>query len=201
MTSKTTKGVYTVVLAAGAASRFGSSKQLAELDGIALVKRATQIATKTCDSRNLLIVGHDWYAVYRACDPPPGFLIVNDQHETGIGSSISLAVRSIRHVARAIVILLADQPLITPAHVAALIDCWSGDDKEIVATAYADTMGAPALFPIDCFGDLAALAADNGAQALLSDTRFRVQTIRFEDAAVDIDTMEDLIKLRRSARN
>jgi len=201
VTSKTTKGVYTVVLAAGAASRFGSSKQLAELDGIALVKRATQIATKTCASRNLLIVGHDWYAVYRACDPPPGFLIVNDQHETGIGSSISLAVRSIRHVARAIVILLADQPLITPAHVAALIDCWSGDDKEIVATAYADTMGAPALFPIDCFGDLAALAADNGAQALLSDTRYRVQTIQFEDAAVDIDTMEDLIKLRRSARN
>ncbi len=201
MTTKTTKGVYTVVLAAGAASRFGSSKQLAELDGIALVNRATQIATKSCDSRNLLVVGHHWHAVYSACDPLPGFLIVNDQHETGIGSSISLAVRSIRHIARAIVILLADQPLITPAHVAALIDYWSGDDKEIVATAYADTMGAPALFPTGCFGDLAALAADNGAQTLLGDTRFRVQTIQFEDAAVDIDTMEDLIKLRRSARN
>ncbi len=199
--SKTSNGVYTVVLAAGAASRFGSSKQLAELDGIALARRATQIATKSCDSRSVLIVGHDWHAVYRACDPLPGFLVVNDQHETGIGSSISLAVRSIRHVARAIVILLADQPLITTAHVTELIGSWSGGDKDIVATAYADSMGAPALFPIDCFGDLAALAADNGAQALLSDSRFRVQTIRFEDAAVDIDTTEDLIRLRRSARS
>ena len=201
MTRSTNNGIYTIVLAAGAALRFGSSKQLAELDGIALVRRATQIAIESCGSRNVLVAGHDWNAVFGACDPPPGFLIVNDQHEKGIGSSISLAVRSIRHVARAIVILLADQPLITSAHIAALIDGWSGDNREIVATAYADTLGAPALFPMDCFGDLAAMAADNGAQALFNDKRFLVQSVRFEDAAVDIDTKKDLSSLQRSARS
>ena len=201
MMSKTSNGVYTVVLAAGTASRFGSSKQLAELDGIALVKRVVQTAKESCDSRSVLIVGHDWNAVYNVCKPLPGFLIVNDQHKTGIGSSISLAVRSIRHVARAVIILLADQPLITPEHIAALIDGWSGDQNEIVATAYADALGAPALFPSDCFDELVALAADNGAQALLGDTRFHVQPIPFEDAAIDIDTPEDLISLSRSARS
>lgn len=201
MTRSTNNGIYTIVLAAGAASRFGSSKQLAKLDGTSLVTRATKIAIESCDSRSVLVVGHDWHAVLGACDPRPGFLIVNDQHEKGIGSSISLAVRSIRHVARAIVILLADQPLITSAHIAALIEAWSSDDNEIVATAYAGTLGAPALFPMDCFDDLAAMTADNGAQALFNDRRFLVQSVRFEDAAVDIDTKEDLSSLQRSARS
>ena len=201
MTRSTNNDIYTIVLAAGAASRFGSSKQLAELDGIALVRRATQIARESCGSRSVLVAGHDWHAVFGACDPPPGFLIVNHQHEKGIGSSISLAVRSIRHVARAIVILLADQPLITSAHIAELIDAWSGDNSEIVATAYAGTLGAPALFPMDCFGDLATMAADNGAQALFNDKRFLVQSVRLEDAAVDIDTKEDLSSLQRSVRS
>jgi CTP:molybdopterin cytidylyltransferase MocA len=201
VTRSTNNGIYTIVLAAGTASRFGSSKQLAELDGIALVRRATQIAKESCGSRSVLVAGHDWHAVFGACDRSPGFLIVNDQHEKGIGSSISLAVRSIRHVARAIVILLADQPLITSAHIAALIDGWSGDNSEIVATAYAGTLGAPALFPMDCFGDLAAMAADNGAQALFNDKRFLVQSVRFEDAAVDIDTKEDLSSLQRSVHS
>jgi len=201
VTRATINDIYTVVLAAGAASRFGSSKQLAELDGIALVGLATRIARESCDSRSVLVVGHDWRAVFGACDRPPDFLIVNDHHEMGIGSSISLAVRSIRHAAKAIVILLADQPLITPAHIAALIESWSGDSNEIVATAYADTLGAPALFPSECFDDLAALAADTGAQALLGDSRFRVAAIPFEDAAIDIDTPEDLTSLSRNARS
>ena len=201
MTRSSNNGIYTIVLAAGTASRFGSSKQLAKLDGVSLVTRATRIATESCDSRSVLVAGHDWYAVHRACDPRPGFLIVNDQHEKGIGSSISLAVRSVRHVAKAIVILLADQPLITSAHIAALIKGWSGDDNEIVATAYASTLGAPALFPMDCFYDLAAMTADNGAQALFDDRRFLVQSVLFEDAAVDIDTKEDLSNLQHSARS
>lgn len=201
MTRSSNSGIYTIVLAAGAASRFGSSKQLAKLDGISLVTRATRIATESCDSRSVLVAGHDWFAVHRACDPRPGFLIVNDQHEKGIGSSISLAVRSVRHVAKAIVILLADQPLITSAHIVALIKGWSGDDNEIVATAYANTLGAPALFPMDCFDDLAVMTADNGAQALFDDRRFLVQSVLFEDAAVDIDTKEDLSSLQHSARS
>ncbi len=201
MTRSSNSGIYTIVLAAGAASRFGSIKQLAKLDGISLVTRATQIATESCDSRSVLVAGHDWYAVHRACDPWHGFLIVNDQYEKGIGSSISLAVRSVRHVAKAIVILLADQPLITSAHIAALIKGWSGDDNEIVATAYANTLGAPALFPMDCFDDLAAMNTDNGAQALFDDRRFLVKSVLFEDAAIDIDTKEDLSSLQHSARS
>ncbi len=201
MTNESNNSVYAIVLAAGSASRFGSTKQLVELDSISLARRATTLAAGSCDSRSVLVVGHDWHAVLEACAPLQGFLIVNDRHEDGIGRSIALAVRSIRHAAKAVLVLLADQPLITAAHVAALIAQWSGDDQEIVATSYAGTKGAPALFPAATFDHLAALHGDQGARSLLDDPQFFVREIVFEDAAIDIDTEEDLTRISRNARN
>ena len=189
------------MLAAGSAVRFGSTKQLAELDNISLARRATTLAANCCESRSILVLGHDWNAVLDACSPLRGFLIINDKHEDGIGTSLALAIQSIRHVARAVLVLLADQPLITSAHVAALIDEWSGDEHEIVATSYADTTGVPALFPAACFDKLAALNGDQGARALLDDSQFNVRKIEFEDAAIDIDTTADLARISRNARN
>jgi len=98
-------------------------------------------------------------------------------------------------------VVLADQPLITTAHLDALRTSWSGATDEIVATAFDDVLGPPALFPSGCFDELAALQGDAGARQLLQDPRFTVQRIAFADAAIDIDAPEDLNRLQRSARS
>ena len=195
MTDATSNRVFAVVLAAGSASRFGSTKQLAEFKNVALVRLATETAFAACADNTALVVGHDWQAVVAACEPIRGFLLVNDQHRAGVGSSISLAVRTLQHAARACIVLLADQPLITVDHVRSLIETWSGADNEIVATAYAGTLGPPVLFPRACYGDLTALAGDSGGRHLFDDDRFTVRQVAFEAAAVDIDTREDIKKL------
>lgn len=195
MTDATTNNVFAVVLAAGSATRFGSTKQLAESDGVALVAKAMRLANDACGHNNALVVGHDWQEVSRACAPLRGFLMVNERHPDGIGTSISQAVRSLQHMARAIIVLLADQPLITAEHVRSLQQAWSGAADEIVATAFADTLGPPVLFPRACFDDLAALEGDRGARQLLKDDRFSVKRVVFEAAAIDIDTPEDLHRL------
>lgn len=201
MTNVSKKSVYAVVLAAGSSSRFGSPKQLAELDGIALVRHTTDVARSCCSSQSVLVAGHEWPAIIETCAPFPGFLIINDSYEDGVASSITTAIRALRHTAAAVIILLADQPLITSEHVTALISAWTGDEQEIVATAYAGTSGAPALFARGCFDSLAALTGDQGARSLLQDARFTVRNIVFEDAAFDVDTAADLAKLERSVRN
>jgi len=195
MTSQRTNKVFAVVLAAGSASRFGSSKQLAKLDGVALVQRAFSVATQACANNTVLVVGHDWQAVSEACNQAPGLLVVNDHYADGLGSSIAQAVRSIRHEAAAIIILLADQVLVTGEHLAALLQTWSGDDDEIVATEFAGASGPPVLFPRACFDDLAVLEGDAGGRHLLSDPRFQVKSLPFEAAAIDIDTPDDLQNL------
>ena len=192
---KDKQDIYAVVLAAGLAERFGSTKQLAEFKGSTLVRRAVDLAAEACGNRYVLVVGHDWRAVSDACMPLTGFIVYNDSYADGIGSSIARATSAIGHVARAIVVLLADQPLISATHLHELCDAWTGAGNEIVATDYAGTLGVPALFGNSCFDDLAALAGDTGARRLLTSGKYRVHGIPFEPAAVDIDTPADLEKL------
>ena len=190
-----TSDIVALVLAAGSARRFGSSKQLAEFDGMPLARRALEVAADVFGDRTMLVVGHDWQAVTQSCSPLPGFLLMNDCHERGLGSSIACATRSVRHAAQAVIVILADQPLVTAEHLRNLRDNWSGADNEIVATGFGDTAGAPVLFPRSCFDDLAVLQGDKGGQHLLSDERFTVRKIVFEPASVDIDTRAALDRL------
>ena len=195
MHSPQTSNIIALVLAAGSATRFGASKQLAELDGMPLARHALEVAANVFGDRTALVVGHDWQAVAQSCSPLPGFLIMNDLYRRGLGSSIACATRSVRHAAQAIVVMLADQPLVSAEHLRNLRDNWSGTDNEIVATAFGDTAGAPVLFPSGCFDDLAVLQGDTGGQHLLSDERFTVRKIVFEPASVDIDTPAALDRL------
>jgi len=193
--------VFAVVLAAGTATRFGTTKQVASYRNKPLVQRAAQVASSACNDRAVLVLGHDWRAVYEVCRPFPGGFVLNTDYARGIGTSIAAGVSAIRHTAGAVLIVLADQPLITTKHLRALQSAWGGRDMEIVASAYADTVGVPALFAAGCFDHLCSLDGDRGAQSLLNDSRFSLQTVEFHEAAVDIDTPGDLLKIANSARN
>jgi len=187
--------VFAIVLAAGSATRFGATKQLAEIDGKTLVERAVGIANDVCQDRCVLVVGHNHQAVSAACRLAPGFMVVNEDYAAGLGTSLALAVKSIRHIASAVIVLLADQPRVTAQHVRALADSWSGSDNEIVATSFADTQGPPVLFPAACFDELAALTGDKGGRHLFDDDRFQLSTVTFEPASIDIDTPGDLTQI------
>ena len=191
-----TASIHAIVLAAGASRRFGSTKQLADVDGTPLARRAVDTAGEVFGDRVTLVLGHDWQAVFEACSPLRGFVVINDQHAGGLGTSIARGVCAVRHAADAIVVLLADQPLIPAAQLGALCTAWSGAADEIVATGYAGTAGPPALFAAAAFDALAALRGDQGARQLLTDERFTLRTVTCEAAAVDIDRPEDLQRLR-----
>jgi molybdenum cofactor cytidylyltransferase len=184
--------VYALVLAAGSASRFGSTKQTARYDGIPLVRHAIAVANKACGDRTVLVTGHDRDAVAGVCEPLRGREIINEHYADGLGTSIACGVRAVRDAASAVLILLADQPLVTEEHVQALIDAWSGAENEIVATSFSGTQGPPTLFASGCFDELCALTGDTGGKQLLEDRRFRLRTIEFEPAGVDIDEPEDI---------
>ncbi len=194
------KQVYALLLAAGQSTRFGSTKQV-EVVGESPLARLAVEAASACGQRTVLILGHDWQKVRDACDPFDGFIVHNDGYAAGMASSIVAGARAVAHVADGIVVLLADQPLVTAQHVRSLIDTWSGAADEIVATSFAGAAGPPVLFPRDCFPDLLQLQGDTGGKHLLEDPRFRVTTITFEAAAVDVDTPDDIRRVSRNARS
>jgi len=192
--------VFAVVLAAGASNRFGSTKQLQTFDGISLVGRAANLASSVCGNNTILVTGHDSTTVARSAGEAARFVIVNDHYTDGMSSSIAAAASALAHTAGGILFILADQPLIGAEHLQAMLDAWSGSEKEIIATAIADTSGPPVLFPRGTFPELMRLTGDQGARSVLQDPRFTVSTIQFENAAVDIDTPRDLADLSERVR-
>ena len=196
-----TPSIFAAVLAAGRSSRFGSTKQLADIDGSPMVRRAVRTATRVCGAHALLVTGHDRTAVALACAGLPGFVTVNEDYQRGLGSSIAHAVRVLPSQSSAILVMLADQPLIGEGHLQAIVAGWSGANDEIVATSYAGTRGTPVLFPRACFAELATLDGDRGARHLIEDDRYKVSVIGCEGAALDVDTPADLTQISRSARS
>ncbi len=187
--------IFAAIMAAGRSTRFGSTKQVAEVGGAPLVRRATAAAQRVCGEKVLTVIGHDMARVLAVLGDDSGFVVVNDDYKTGLASSIVRAVNACRSDAAALLVLMADQALVSAEHLQDLLGQWSGSDDEIVATAYAGTAGPPVLFARGVFADLLALHGDTGAHALFDDERFVLKTVSFEPAATDIDTPADLAAL------
>ena len=193
--------IFAIVLAAGRAERFGRTKQLERIDDEPLVRRALRIAREACGDRVVLVVGHDSAAVIAAAGDECRFVVVNENYLDGIGDSIACALRAVGHAADAALVVLADQALVSSNHLSSLIAAWSGKDDDIVATAFAGVQGPPILFGKGAFADLQGLSGDKGAKSILVDDQYEVTTVWSDDASVDIDTSDDLDRVRRSVRS
>ena len=187
--------LFAIVLAAGSGSRFGGPKQLAIYDGMPLAVRAVRIAEAVCGPRSLLVAGHEWRAVVDACRPLQGFFINNTAYRGGMGGSIACGVKAVREAADAVLLMLADQPLVTVDHLRQLIAA-RGDSSDCIAvTSFAGTEGPPVIFPRSCFADLGELQGDQGARVVLEGAGGRTRRVGFEPAAVDVDAPADLKSL------
>ena len=200
MPTQQQQNIFAVVLAAGRSRRFGATKMLQMHRGETMVCRAGRLAREIAGDNSLLVVGHDAQNVIDATNRQLQFLVVNSRYTDGIGTSIAAAARSLPNTARGMLIVLADQPLITTQHLQALLAAWTGGENEIVATAFAGVQGPPVFFPRGAFADLASLSGDSGARALLGDPKYDVSTVWFDDAAIDIDTPDDLRRLAADER-
>ena len=188
------KRLFAIVLAAGASRRFRATKQLANYCGEPLVCRAARLAEAVCAERSILVTGSDWRRVHDACAPLQGFFVRNESFESGMSGSIACGIRAVAETADAVLLLLADQPLITAAYLQQMIVAWNGSDTAIVCSEFAGIVGPPVIFPARYFGGLTSLEGDKGARALIDAHHEQVIALPCEAAASDIDTRDDLIE-------
>ena len=184
--------IYNLVLAAGSADRFGAPKQLAEFRGESLLRRVLRLSGQVTGTETVLVVGAHWLRIVHECRTLNPFIVRNEHYESGMASSIATGIRAVQPVADAVLILLADQPLITADHLETLQNEWQASPASIVATEFADVAGPPVIFPAVYFDELLTLHGDRGARSIIENHEEEVIKIAFADAAIDIDTPEDL---------
>lgn len=187
--------VWAVILAAGESRRFGSSKLLAPYRGEPLVVRAVREASEVFNARTLLVTGHDGARVAAAAKRFGPEILHNGMYQRGIGNSLAAAATCLGARASAMLVMLADQPMVSAGHLRLLLGAWDGERDKIVATVYGETTGVPALLPSGTFDEVRRFDDDRGARRLFDEPGFSLETVRLEAAAIDIDTPADLKKL------
>lgn len=212
MTEKEQPSFVAVLPAAGASSRLGQSKHLVNLGGTetgeAVIARAVRRAWAAGASRVVVVTGDSHTEIARALRSLEATLIPNANWRVGMGSSIAVAARWLLAEARTVdacLIQLADQVLVTPEHLKALLAAFSAlgrPDGVAATTAPAANAGAsvtqpPAVFGRAWFPALAELAPEAGAKGLLS-LAAHLALVPHGAAAFDLDTPADLERLGRT---
>jgi len=207
MTEKQQLSFVAVLPAAGASSRLGQSKHLVNLGGTdtgeAVIARAVRRAWAAGASRVVVVTGDSHAEIARALRSVEATLIPNANWRAGMGSSIAAAARWLLTEARTVdacLIQLADQVLVTPEHLKALLASFAAlgrPDGVAATTAGNNVTQPPAVFGRAWFPALAELAPEAGAKGLLS-LAAHLALVPHGAAAFDLDTPADLERLGRT---
>ena len=179
-----------IVLAAGGSARLGQPKQLLRYGGESLVRRATRAPIDAGCRPVAVIVGAAREKIGTAIRDLAVEILPNDSWERGIGTSIRAGVRALQDC-DALILLACDQPHVSAELIRQLIARQEETQKPMVASAYAGTLGIPALFTRACFDRLVSLGDKRGAKALLLARPNEVAPVDFPAGAIDIDTPDD----------
>jgi molybdenum cofactor cytidylyltransferase len=177
-----------LLLAAGESRRYGAgpSKLDASVRGLPLGLHAARAVAVLPFARRIAVTARS--AIDYAAE---GFLVIpNDDPVGDMASSLRLAMAAAGNAA-AVLVLLADMPNITAAHVERLLAAGDGP-RTIVASADGGAARPPALFGQAWFDALSALYGDHGARDLIRSGK--LVHARVGELA-DVDTRDDLAAL------
>ncbi len=186
--------IAALVLAAGASRRHGSAKQLELLDGETWVGRTARFALEAGCAPVRVVTGAHAEKVAAAVSEMKGVETVHHPDwENGMGSSIAAGIQTFytEPSVRAVLLLACDQIRLDTTHLRDV--CAAFDDVPLrsVASAYAGTVGIPALFERGWFERLAALTGDRGAKSLLLERPDLRIDVEWTDGADDSDLRRD----------
>jgi molybdenum cofactor cytidylyltransferase len=179
-----------LVLAAGGSLRLGQPKQLLPYGDRTLLDH-TLATARACELDQLVcVVGGGADAIRRSVDLHGIDVVENRDFGEGCSSSIAAALAAVDPETEVLVLLLADQPGVTPEAVAGLLV--GRRNAPLAACKYEDGRGHPLAFARSTFSDLASLHGDKGVWKLLDRRAADVVDVPVPGRVPsDIDTWED----------
>lgn len=190
--------VAAVILAAGGSSRFGEPKQLIELGGLPLVRKAAMSSLEAGALPVVVVLGAENDQILPALEGLEDVRIaLNSRWKSGLASSLAAGLSALAEDADVdgALIVLADQPFVDAHSLKNLLDAFG--PSRLVASSYSNTLGVPAVVGREFFAELMQLTGDRGAGPWLRARSSEVTQIPLPVSPLDIDTKDDVALLRQ----
>jgi molybdenum cofactor cytidylyltransferase len=183
-----------VVLAAGAATRFGGGKQLAELEGRPLLEHALGAMADAGVDPRVVVLGSGAEEIARRVDLHGAEPLVCERWEEGQSASLACALAELAD-AEAVVVTLGDQPRLAADAIRRVIAA-RGDGAAAVRATYGGDPGHPVLLERELIDRLRDVTGDHGARNLLLSVNTREVPCDDLGGGEDVDTRAQLDALR-----
>lgn len=196
--SYSTLGV--IVLAAGASSRMGQSKQLLEIDAMPLLRRSVLAAVESEIGEVLVVLGARSDEHREVIHDLPIQIITNDQWQLGMGCSLKYGLQHLLYEKQSwngVVIMVCDQPAVTAGHLKKLVQLHLLQRDKIIASSYQEVAGVPALLPKNYFNQLLTMGDEEGARKIIQAEKENVLALPLIRGEHDLDTLEDYQKWKQ----
>lgn len=183
-----------LVLAAGAASRFGGPKQVAPFRGSPMVQWPVRALRAGGIEQIMVAVGAHHEETVAALEGVQETVLVAEWEE-GMSASLRAGVQTAAQLgAGAVIVVLGDEPLLAPAAVRRILASAEADPSApILRATYAGRPGHPVLLRREVFSEVATLRGDHGARGL----EVPITDVPCDGlgSTADVDTREDLARL------
>lgn len=188
-------GCTAIVLAAGAGRRFGGGKLLARIDGRPILQHVLDALAAAGIEDPVVVLGADAPAMDRVIDWRTARRVQNPDPSRGLSSSLQLgwsAARDALPTPTSILVLLGDQPAVSPDVLRGLIAQPLDPARPIVVARHADGARNPVRLEPEAGALVTAAAGDRGVGPLLDARPDLVREIEVDGTNPDVDEQADL---------
>ncbi len=106
-------------------------------------------------------------------------LIINPDFAEGQSTSLHKGIAAIGEAAAGAIVLLGDQPQVTPQIIDRLVTAFHASGSDIVQPVYSGTPGNPVIFRRTVFPELLKITGDRGARDVIQQKRDAVLRVPF----------------------
>lgn len=182
--------ISAIVLAAGESKRMGQPKLFLPWGPATILEQTVANFLSAKADEVILVVGEQSERALRLLRNCPVKVVVNPDYASGMASSIVIGLGQVAGQSQAIMLALADQPLVDPPTINQLVEAFSEHKKGIVVPVYQGRRGHPVLFSLKYRQELSELKGDTGAREIVARHTDDVLEVAVDNdgVLVDIDT-------------
>jgi molybdenum cofactor cytidylyltransferase len=191
-----------VVLAGGSSTRMGENKLLFDLDGESVVRRVVRQAAAAGLDPVIVVLGHEADLVRRELDDldPRCRIVVNADYERGINSSLKTGIAALPANSAAVVVMLADMPLVTSEMIATLVAQYRASAAPLVISDYEGVNAPPMLYDRVLFDELRVMEGEGCGRQVVRRHQARAAVVAWPvDVLTDLDVPSDYERVRSLA--